>query len=116
VLQTTFNERGLSLVTVPWPWAIALKLVCYVKQDPTDCAVVLRLGVAQRSIWWTLAGLEQWIMERCWPMGNAAYQPPQKQHLRQRIQDTLNRVFPPWIAQHAGGVDDERDPALFLVN
>jgi len=95
VPQTIFSERGLALVAVPWPWAIALKLVRYAKQDPTDCAAVLRLGVAQRGIRWTLAGLEQWIMERCWPMGYTGYQPPQKQQLRTRIQDALCRAFPP---------------------
>jgi hypothetical protein len=93
--QTIFSQRGLALVAVPWPWAIALKLVRYMKQDPSDCAAVLRLGVAQRGIRWTLAGLEQWIMERCWPMGYAGYQHPQKQQLRQRIQDALSRAFPP---------------------
>jgi len=59
-----------------------------------DCAAVLRLGVAQRGIHWTLAGLEQWIMERCPPMGYTGFQPLQKQQLRQRIQDALNRAFP----------------------
>jgi hypothetical protein len=64
--------------------------VRYAKQDPIDCAAaVLRLGVAQRDIRWTLAGLEQWFMERCWPMGYARYQ------LRQRIPPALNRAFPP---------------------
>jgi hypothetical protein len=93
--QTIFSQRGLALVAVPWPWAIALKLVRYAKQDPIDCAAVLRLGVAQRGIRWTLAGLEQWIMECCSPMGYAGYQLPQKQQLRQCIQDALNRAFPP---------------------
>ncbi|KAI9435132.1 hypothetical protein H4582DRAFT_2112431 [Lactarius indigo] len=94
VPQTIFNERGLALVAVPWPWAIALKLVRYAKQDPVDCAAVLRLGFAQRGIRWSLAGLEQWIMERCWPMGYSGYQPPQRAQLRQRIQDALTRAFP----------------------
>ncbi|KAH8981709.1 hypothetical protein EDB92DRAFT_1936982 [Lactarius akahatsu] len=94
VPQTIFNERGLALVAVPWPWAVALKLVRYAKQDPVDCAAVLRLGFAQRGIRWTLAGLEQWIMERCWPMGYSGYQPPQRAQLRQRIQDALTRAFP----------------------
>ena len=95
VPQTIFNERGLALVAVPWPWAIALKLARYTKQDPVDCAAVLRLGVMQRGIHWTLAGLEQWITERCPPMGYTGFQPLQKQQLRQRIQDALNRAFPP---------------------
>ena len=59
VPQTVFNERGLALVAVPRPWVIALKLVRYAKQDPTNCPVVIRLGVAQRTICWTLAGLER---------------------------------------------------------
>jgi hypothetical protein len=95
VPQTIFNERGLALVAVPWPWAIALKLVRYTKQDPIDCAALFRLGVAQRGMRWTLAGVERWITERCWPMGYAGYQPSQKQQLRQRIQDALDRAFPP---------------------
>jgi len=33
-------------------------------------------------------------MERCWPMGYYGFQPSQKQQLRQRIQDALNRAFP----------------------
>jgi hypothetical protein len=94
VPQTIFNERGLQLVAVPWPWAMALKLVRYAKQDPVDCAAVLRLGFSQRGIRWTLAGLEQWIMERCWPMGYSGYQPPQRAQLRERIQDALMRAFP----------------------
>ncbi|KAF8258644.1 hypothetical protein EI94DRAFT_1754022 [Lactarius quietus] len=94
VPQTIFNERGLALVAVPWAWALALKLVRYAKQDPVDCAAVLRLGFSQRGIRWTLAGLEQWIMERCWPMGYSGYQPPQRAQLRQRMQDALTRAFP----------------------
>ena len=95
VPQTIFNGRGLALVAVPWPWAVALKLARYTKQDPVDRAAVLRLGLVQRGIRWTLAGLEQWIMERCWPMGYTSFQAQQKQQLRQRIQDALNRAFPP---------------------
>jgi len=57
--QTTFYERGLALIAVPWPWATALKLMRHTKQDTTDWAAVLRLGVVQRTIRWTLAGLEQ---------------------------------------------------------
>ena len=75
--QIIFSQRGLALIAVPWPWDIALKLGRYAKQDPINCAAVLRLGVAQRGIRWTLAGLKQWIMERCWPMGYAGYQLPQ---------------------------------------
>jgi hypothetical protein len=94
---TIFNERGLALVAVPWPWAIALKLVRYEKQDPVDCAAVLRLGVEQCGTRWTVAGLEQWIRERCWPMGYSGYQLPQRAMLRQRIQDVLVRAFPEGI-------------------
>jgi len=28
---TIFDECGLALIAVPWPWAIALKLVRYAK-------------------------------------------------------------------------------------
>ena len=56
---------------------------------------LLHSGLVQRGIRWTLPGLEQWIMERCWPMGYTDYQAQQKQQLRQHIQDPLNRAFPP---------------------
>jgi hypothetical protein len=64
VPQIIFTERGLALVAVLWPWAIVLILVRHVKQNPIDCAGVLRVGVAHRGIRWTLAGLKQWVMER----------------------------------------------------
>jgi len=62
--QTIFNGRGPTLVAVLWPWAMALKLVRY-KKDPDDCAAIICLGFAQRGIRWTVAGLEQWISDRC---------------------------------------------------
>ena len=93
--QTIFNGRGLALVAVPWPWALALKLVRYAKKDPDDCAAILRLGSAQRGLRWTVAGLEQWISERCWPMRYSDYQPPQKAQLRERLQDALARSLYP---------------------
>ncbi|KAI0263557.1 hypothetical protein BC834DRAFT_301792 [Gloeopeniophorella convolvens] len=94
VPQTIFEGRGLALVAVPWAWAIALKLVRYAKQDPVDCAAVLRLGATERGIRWTLASLETWVMQRCWPMGYSGYQPPERAQLRHRIQDALARAFP----------------------
>ena len=59
------------------------------------------LDVAQRDICWTLAGLKQWAMERCWPMGYAGYQLPQKQRLRQRRPDALNRIAPFFLGRTA---------------
>jgi hypothetical protein len=94
VPQTIFNERGLALIAVPWPWAIALKLVRYAKKDPEDCAAILRMGYSQRGIRWTVSGLEKWISERCWPMQYASYQPAQKAQLRERLKDALARAFP----------------------
>ena len=100
--KTILSKRGLTLVAVPWPWVIALKLVRYAKQDTTHCAAVLRLGIAQRGIRWTLAGLDQWIMERCGPMGHTGYKPPQRQQLRQRYRtrsiarSRLDRTACPW--------------------
>ena len=79
---------------MPWPWALALKLVRYAKKDPEDCAAILRLGYSQRGIRWTVDGLEKWISDRCWPMQYANYQPAQKAQLRERLQDALNRAFP----------------------
>jgi len=93
--QTIFNGRNLALVAVPWPWVMALNLVRYEKKDPDECAAIIRLGFAHRGIRWTVAGLEQWISDRCWPMGYSNYQLPQKAQLRQRTQDAITRAFPP---------------------
>jgi hypothetical protein len=41
--QMIFNKRGLALIVVLWPWAVALKLARYAKQDPVDYAAVLHL-------------------------------------------------------------------------
>ncbi|KAF8495975.1 hypothetical protein F5888DRAFT_1615178 [Russula emetica] len=89
-----FNERGLALVAVPWPWAVALKLVRYAKKDPVDCGAVLRLGSLQRGYRWTVDVLERWLSERCWPMQYSKYPPQQKAQLRMRLKDALARAFP----------------------
>jgi hypothetical protein len=84
---------------------MALKLVRYEKQDPVDCAAIIRLGAAQRGIRWTREGLEQWVMERCWPMRYTDYPPPKRQQLRERIQDALNRAQAgaPMVTRSASG-------------
>jgi hypothetical protein len=98
---------------------MALKLVRYEKQDPADCAAVLRLGLVQRGIRWTYRGVETWITERCWPMGFTDYLPSQRQQLLMRIQDALNRAFPPESPRLGGtggvAVDEQRDAAGFLI-
>jgi len=91
---TVFSERGLALVAVPWPWAVALKLVRYAKKDPEDCAAVLRLGAFQRGFRWTVDVLEHWLSERCWPMRYSLYSPQRKAQLRERLKDALARAFP----------------------
>jgi len=110
-LSTKMPCRKRSSASAPSPrrrsvaWAIALKLVRYAKQDPTDCAVVLRLGIAQGGIRWTLARLEQWIMERCWPMGYRVPAPAEAAAPSAHTGSPLSHV-PAWIAQHARGADD----------
>ena len=79
---------------MPWPWAVALKLVRYAKKDPEDCAAVLRLGAFQRGYRWTVDVLERWLSERCWPMQYSKYPPQQKAQLRERLKDALARAFP----------------------
>lgn len=91
---TIFNEPGLALVAVPWPWAVALKLVRYAKKDPEDCGAVLRLGSFQRGYRWTVDVLERWLSERCWPMQYSNYSPQKKVQLRERLKDALARAFP----------------------
>ena len=98
------------------PWAIALEVVRYLKQDPANCAAVLRLGVAQRGICWTLAGLEQWITERCWPMGYTGYPASAEAAAPSAHTGCPQSGVPALIAWRAGGADDERDIVLFLVN
>ncbi|KAI0272031.1 hypothetical protein BGY98DRAFT_922408 [Russula aff. rugulosa BPL654] len=91
---TIFSERGLALVAVPWPWAVALKLVRYAKKDPDDCGAILRLGSLQRGYRWTVDVLERWLSERCWPMRYSDYPPQRKAQLRERLKDALARAFP----------------------
>jgi hypothetical protein len=79
---------------VPWPWAVALKLVRYAKKDPEDCGAVLRLGSFQRGYRWTVDVLERWLSERCWPMQYSKYPPQHKAQLRERLKDALARAFP----------------------
>ena len=56
------NKKIMTLRGMPGSFCSALGR--YAKQDPVDCVAVLRLGVAQYGIRWTLASLEleQWIM------------------------------------------------------
>ncbi|KAN0111862.1 hypothetical protein V8E52_008068 [Russula decolorans] len=86
---TIFSERGLALVAVPWPWAVALKLVRYAKRDPEDCGAVLRLGSFQRGYRWTVDVLERWLSERCWPMQYSKYPPQKKAQLRERGREPM---------------------------
>ena len=93
VPQTIFNERGLALVALPWPWAVTLKLartlheagpgrLCY------GAAFRRRTARQRHPIYapWARA------VDRgaC-----AGFQPLQKQQLRKRIRDVLTRAFPP---------------------
>ena len=57
--------------------------------------MIIRLGFVQRRIRWMVAGLEQWISDRCWSMGYSNYQPPQKTQFCQRIQDAIACASPP---------------------
>ncbi|KAJ3522580.1 hypothetical protein NM688_g8854 [Phlebia brevispora] len=43
-MNTVYSSNGLVLVGVTWAWAVALKLVRYQKDDPTDIAAILALG------------------------------------------------------------------------
>jgi hypothetical protein len=116
VPQTIFSERGLALVAVSWPWAIALKLVRYAKQDPVDCAAFLRRRVSQRGIGWTVAGLEQWIAERCWPMVFWVSATAEAAAASATAGCACARVSDGVFAWPAGGIpDDESDVAVFLV-
>ncbi|EPQ56863.1 hypothetical protein GLOTRDRAFT_127257 [Gloeophyllum trabeum ATCC 11539] len=84
-----FSSPGLTLIAVSWPWAVALKLVRYQKDDPNDIAAILRLGRRENGTLWTRATLEAWLHLKCWPMSYHAYLPWQVDLARDRMRHAI---------------------------
>ncbi|THH15414.1 hypothetical protein EW146_g5057 [Bondarzewia mesenterica] len=91
--NTIFSAPGLLLVSVSWPWAVALKFVRYQKDDPVDIAAMLRLGHHQAKVRWSRAILEEWVTRWCWPMGYSSYPPPHLESLRQRMRHAIGLAY-----------------------
>lgn len=98
--MTVFHAPGLRLIAVPWMWAIALKLVRYEKNDPTDVAAILRMGLRRypqhTSVWTHPQILEQTLVAHCHPMYQG-YRADVMHIMRQRMADACQRASRPQI-------------------
>lgn len=90
--NTVFESPGLVLVGVSWSWAVALKLVRYQKNDPSDIAAILKLGSQLEGCQWTLGLLENWLLNLCRPMGYSNYPPQEIAKTRAKMQDAVRRA------------------------
>jgi hypothetical protein len=88
-MNTVYSSPGLVLVSVTMFWGVALKLVRYKKEDPTDIVAMLRHGTMLNGVQWTPHIMENWIKTLCWPMGYDSYQPQRIDELRERIMDAV---------------------------
>lgn len=88
-MNTIYSSPGLVLISVTMFWGVALKLVRYKKEDPTDIVAMLRHGTKLNGVQWTPQIMENWIKTLCWPMGYDSYQPQRIDELRDRIQDAV---------------------------
>lgn len=94
-MNTIYSSNGLVLVSVTMFWGVALKLVRYQKEDPTDIVAMLRHGTKLNGVHWTPLIMENWIKTLCWPMGYDSYQPQRIGELRERIQDAVRLLQTP---------------------
>ncbi|KAH7907595.1 hypothetical protein BJ138DRAFT_1014245 [Hygrophoropsis aurantiaca] len=88
-MNTVYTSPGLTLVSVTMFWGVALKLVRYKKEDPTDIVAMLQHGTKLNGVQWTPEVMETWLKTLCWPMGYSNYQSQQKEELRERIYDAV---------------------------
>jgi hypothetical protein len=91
--EILFSKRGLALVAVPWYWGVALKVARYSKNDPDDCAALLRHVRLQRGMHsqWAVADLEWWLLTRCWPMQFDKYPWDRRVQLQAILLDMIRR-------------------------
>ncbi|KAG2032921.1 hypothetical protein BDR03DRAFT_728497 [Suillus americanus] len=91
-MNTVYKSPGLVVISVTMFWGVALKLVRYKKEDPTDIVAMLRHGTKLNGVQWTPHIMETWIKTLCWPMGYNTYKPEQAQELRNRIHDAVHHL------------------------
>ncbi|KAG2144410.1 uncharacterized protein EDB93DRAFT_1153328 [Suillus bovinus] len=91
-MNTVYQKQGLVIISVTMFWGVALKLVRYKKEDPTDIVAMLRHGTKLNGVQWTPHIMETWIKTLCWPMGYNTYKPQQAQELRNRIRDAVHQL------------------------
>ncbi|KAG6331647.1 hypothetical protein ID866_7443 [Astraeus odoratus] len=91
-MNTIYKGPGLRLISVTMFWGVALKLVRYKKEDPTDIVAMLRHGTRLNGVKWTPKLMEEWIKTLCWPMGYNNYHPRQLEELKSRIQHAVRLV------------------------
>ncbi|KIJ62450.1 hypothetical protein HYDPIDRAFT_114573 [Hydnomerulius pinastri MD-312] len=88
-MNTVYSSPGLLIISVTMFWGVALKLVRYKKEDPTDIVAMLRHGTKLNGVQWTPRIMETWVKTLCWPMGYNDYQPQRIEELKGRIQDAV---------------------------
>ncbi|KAG1729456.1 hypothetical protein EDB19DRAFT_1929601 [Suillus lakei] len=91
-MNTVYKSHGLVVISVTMFWGVALKLVRYKKDDPTDIVAMLRHGTKLNGVQWTPRIMETWIKTLCWPMGYNTYKPQQAEELRNRIHDAVHHL------------------------
>src|SRR6267154_3079478 len=91
-MNTVYSSPGLRVISVTMFWGVALKLVRYKKEDPTDIVAMLRHGTRLNGVKWTPAIMETWIKTLCWPMGYDLYKPQQAEELSRRIHDANRQL------------------------
>ncbi|EIW78022.1 hypothetical protein CONPUDRAFT_84249 [Coniophora puteana RWD-64-598 SS2] len=91
-MNAVFDSPFLTLIAVTPFWGVALKLVRYKKEDPSDIAALLRHGTTLNGVQWTPEILESWLTRLCWPMGYNQYQGQQLGELRDRIRDAVRNA------------------------
>jgi hypothetical protein len=91
-MNTVYSSPGLMVISVTMFWGVALKLVRYKKEDPTDIVAMLRHGTKLNGVQWTPPIMEDWIKTLCWPMGYNSYRPHQAEELRNRIHDAVHQL------------------------
>ncbi|KAG1812636.1 uncharacterized protein BJ212DRAFT_1301589 [Suillus subaureus] len=80
-MNTVYQSQGLVVISVTMLGRVALKLVRYKKDDPTDIVAMLRHGTRLNGVQWTPHIMETWIKTLRWPMGYNTYKPEQAQEL-----------------------------------
>jgi len=109
-MNTVYDAPGLRLISVTMFWGVALKLVRYKKEDPTDIVAMLRHGTKLNGVQWTPSLMEEWIKTLCWPMGYKNYHPQQLEELKNRIHHAVQLVKAP--SSSSSSSDDLDVPGL----